>query len=65
MSDSESDPSDYEDIRPFFTIAQWREMVSYEKSSYRSAKDNYHAMQAAGEWKMKVIERNISLSKPF
>ncbi|KAK3908607.1 Histone-lysine N-methyltransferase PRDM9 [Frankliniella fusca] len=43
-----SDESDYEDIREFFSVSDWQEMSNYEKSSYKSAKENFHAMQEAG-----------------
>ncbi|XP_026278850.1 histone-lysine N-methyltransferase PRDM9-like [Frankliniella occidentalis] len=45
---SSSEDSEYEDIEEFFSASDWREMSNYEKSSYRSAKRNFLAMQQAG-----------------
>ncbi|XP_052132856.1 histone-lysine N-methyltransferase PRDM7-like, partial [Frankliniella occidentalis] len=48
MSSSESDASDFEDIKVFFPSEEWKDLCSYEKKSYRNAKDNYHNMQRCG-----------------
>lgn len=48
-SDSEEDES-FEEIREFFSEAEWVELSKYEKSSYRSSMENYRAMLKAGNW---------------
>ncbi|KAE8737249.1 hypothetical protein FOCC_FOCC017288, partial [Frankliniella occidentalis] len=48
MSSSESDASEFEDIKPFFPLEEWKDLCTYEKKSYRNAKANYHNMQLCG-----------------
>ena len=45
---SDSKDETFQELRQFFSATEWEEMSRYEKGSYRSAMQNYHAMLRAG-----------------
>ena len=49
FSDLEEDGESFEEIREFFSEAEWVELSNYEKNSYRSSMENYYAMLKAGK----------------
>ncbi|KAK3930756.1 Histone-lysine N-methyltransferase PRDM9, partial [Frankliniella fusca] len=48
MSSSDSDSSEFEDIKEYFSASDWKELCSYEKRSYRNSRENFLHMQRCG-----------------
>ncbi|KAK3908681.1 Histone-lysine N-methyltransferase PRDM9 [Frankliniella fusca] len=48
MSTSDSDSSEFEDIKEYFSASDWKELCSYEKWSYRNSRENFLHMQRCG-----------------